>query len=404
MKRGAWHQFGDRSQLLALEQLAQGFGSGVVISPRDISRERAVELSPEYADANADVMIDPQFYLPDSKVGRLSTYEELVAFRQSAAHLHKMPDQQVAALQTALHKLCHELHVSAVISPAVIYEAGRPDIVELNAKLFGAAKSVGDALGVPTLATLVVGASATSSDQTTESIVSDATSLSADGWYFSFESGEDRIPGSHNLILRLGKTGLALACTGKPLFLAFAGPVALLAPAFGATAVGIGHSQNLWQFTRERWEPQDGNGGGGGDAPPRLFSTSLWGTIIYQDEFALLSEGLRAAILTATPFSAPVSVSPPYLPWGRWEAGKHMVTLLCRHATNALQELDAEKACEKATAHLTAAVILHSKVAGEGIQLADGSNSYQNSWRAALESLRASCADQFEFLRMIRGL
>lgn len=194
MRRGAWHQFGDRSQLLALEQLQQGIGVGVVISPRDVSRERAVELSPQYRDAGGDVIIDTQFYLPESKVGRLAAYEELVSFRQSIGVLHKMSDAQVAALQTALHQLCAELHVSAVISPAVIYEAGRPDIVDLNSKLFSVAKSVGDVLGVPTLATIVVGASATASDQTTESIVSDVTSLPADGWYFSFESGEDRSP------------------------------------------------------------------------------------------------------------------------------------------------------------------------------------------------------------------
>jgi hypothetical protein len=132
--------------------------------------------------------------------------------------------------------------------------------------------------------------------------------LPADGWYFAFESGEERVPASHNFILRLCKAGLVLARTGKPLFHAFAGPVALLSAAFGAAAVGVGHSQNLWQFTRERWQPQEG-GGGGGDAPPRLFSTALWGTIIYEDEFALLSDELRAAALTPSPFSAPITHS-----------------------------------------------------------------------------------------------
>lgn len=63
--------------------------------------------------------------------------------------------------------------------------------------------------------------------------------------------------------------------------------MALLAMACGGTAAAVGHSQNLWQFTRTRWEPT-GPGGGGGDAPPRYFSNALWGTIIYEDEWALL--------------------------------------------------------------------------------------------------------------------
>ena len=273
--------------------------------------------------------------------------------------------------------------------------------MELNAKLFIAAQRVGEALGVPTLATVVVGSSATASDETAEAILSDATALSADGWYFAFESAEQRIPSAHSFILRLCKAGLTLACTGKPLFHAFAGPVSLLSPCFGATATAIGHSQNLWQFTKERWQPVEG-GGGGGDAPPRLFSSALWGTIVYEDEFALLSDQLRAAILTASPFSSQVSAMPPYLPWGRWEANKHLVYLLAIRGDEALKELDAETACHTAVDHLKEAIVLHSKIASEGISLADGTNSYQNPWRAALTGLIAACADEFEMLRMLR--
>jgi len=56
------------------ECVLHGAGVGVVISPRDLSRERAVELAPQYRDLHADVMIDPRFYLPDSTVGRISAY------------------------------------------------------------------------------------------------------------------------------------------------------------------------------------------------------------------------------------------------------------------------------------------------------------------------------------------
>ena len=33
MRRGAWHQFGDRSQRLVLEQLQGGVGVGAIIAP-----------------------------------------------------------------------------------------------------------------------------------------------------------------------------------------------------------------------------------------------------------------------------------------------------------------------------------------------------------------------------------
>jgi hypothetical protein len=41
MKRGVWHQCGDRSQNLVREQLELNNGVGVILSPRDISFDNA---------------------------------------------------------------------------------------------------------------------------------------------------------------------------------------------------------------------------------------------------------------------------------------------------------------------------------------------------------------------------
>lgn len=403
MKQGAWHQCGDRSQKLSLEQLESESGVGVVISPRDLASEKASEYAVQYRDAGAEVLIDQQFYLPDSIVGKLSTYE-ISSHRQTASQLHKLTEKQFTELATALRNINAELKTSAVIAPAVIFEAGRPDIVELNTKLFNVAKLVGNDLGIPTLATVVLGKSVTATDVTMEACLSDATSVDADGWYFAAEFNETRIPSSHSSILRFCNAGLTLACTGKPVFHAYAGPLCLLSPCFGATAVGIGHSQNLWQFTRERWQESEGGGGGGGDAPPRFFSSSLWGTIIYEDEFALLSQKVREDILTQSPFSLNISSTPPYLPWSRWDANKHLVFILSKYAENALAERDVEKAAENAIEHLHKAVSLHSRITDEGVVLADNTNSYQNPWRAAIESLKASQKDEIQRLKMLRAL
>ena len=74
MRRGVWHQFGDRSQKLALDHLQNGVGAGVVISPRDLSLDSAVRYAEEYHALGAHVLIDQQFYLPDTSVGRLDSY------------------------------------------------------------------------------------------------------------------------------------------------------------------------------------------------------------------------------------------------------------------------------------------------------------------------------------------
>jgi hypothetical protein len=50
----------------------------------------------------------------------------------------------------------------------------------------------------------------------------------------------------------------------------------LLSFGLGATGAAIGHSQNLWKFTPDRWMPAASRGGGG-DAPARFFSNAFGG-------------------------------------------------------------------------------------------------------------------------------
>ena len=48
MQRGAWHQFGDRSQRLVLEQLQAGVGVGAIISTRDLAMPNAADYAQRY--------------------------------------------------------------------------------------------------------------------------------------------------------------------------------------------------------------------------------------------------------------------------------------------------------------------------------------------------------------------
>jgi hypothetical protein len=375
---------------------------GVIVSPRDLSFDKAKEYSPHYKQLGASVLVDQQFYVPDSSVGKLETYP-ISGFRDSVSKLHQVSDQQLTELAETLKAINRDLAADGVIAPAVVYEAGRPDIIELNERLFDVAKSVGDDLGVPTYGTVVLGRSVTASDATMSPTLSAATALDPDGWYFGFEFEEARVPSSHALVLRCCRAGLTLACTGKPVLHAYAGPMALLSFGFGATGVGVGHSQNLWQFTRQRWHPAE-SAGGGGDAPPRFFSRALWGTFVYEDELALLPRELREQVLTTTPFSAGLSPNPPYLPWSRWDANKHLVNLICTTVSELADSKDAQNNTKSAIDTLTNAIDLHSRIRGEGISLTDATNSYQRPWRAALESLLAGHGDDFDYLQLLSEL
>lgn len=396
MRRGAWHQCGDRSQKLVEEQLQNGAGVGVVISPRDLSRDNAIQYAASYRAEGAEVLIDQQFYVPDFTNPKLESYP-ISTFRASVSSLNRISDQDLIEFANQLRIDHQALAAHGLIAPAVVYEAGRADIIQLNARLFGAAKQVGDQLSIPTYATVVLGRSVASSDQTIHPILSQVTALNSDGWYFGFEFEDERVPSSRDSIRRCCSAGLTLACTGKPVLHAYAGPLGLLSYAFGATGAAVGHSQNLWRFTRERWQPT-GVQGGGGDAPPRFFSTTLWGTIIYPDETVRLPAALRAQVLTHSSFSGPVNSN---LNWERWDSGKHLVYMLATTYAQTAAVTNARLNAQGAMARLQQAVALHQTIRQNGVFLGDNTSAYQENWRLALQDLLTSNAQDFDYLDLL---
>jgi len=396
MRRGAWHQCGDRSQRLVEEQLQRGAGVGVIISPRDLARQNAIKYAERYRNLGAEILLDHQYYIPEFTNRWLDSYP-ISRFRRAVSSLNRISAPDLTDFTNQLRIDHQELFATGVIAPAIVCEAGRADIAQLNARLFAAAKRVGDQLQLPTYATVVLGRSVTASDQTMTTVLSQATSLNADGWYFAFEFEDERLPSSRETVRRCCAAGLTLACTGRPVLHAYAGPLGLLSFGFGASAVGIGHSQNLWKFTRVRWQPVAAQGGGG-DAPPRFFSTALWGTIIYPDETTQLPVNLRTQILTQSPFSAPVASS---LSWSRWDSGKHLVFLLASMFAQMAAVTDPRRNATTAIQQLQRAVQFHQAIQQRGVFLADNTGLYQDNWRLALEDLLRDNAADFEYFDLL---
>jgi len=399
MRRGAWHQFGDRSQKLVLEQLQGGVGVGAIISARDLAMANAADYAQQYRSLGASVLIDHQFYVPDFSNRNLSSYPTN-QFRDSISGLNRVNAQQLAGLAQAIASIHTSVPTDGVIAPATVYEAGRPDIIDLNARLFETARAVGDARGIPTYATVVLGRSVVSSDSTLAGVLGQATALDADGWYFGYEFSPGRLPSAYDEVYRCCGAALTLACTGKPVLHAYAGPIGLLSLGCGCTGVGVGHSQNLWGFTRERWEPPTSQGGGGGDAPPRFFSTALWGTVVYPDEIVRIPTGIVAQVLTHSPYSVAVMATGT-LQWNRWDANKHLVDRICQTIGTIAANPSPRQNLQSAAAILQQAVGLHQRIADAGLALRDDTSAYQDVWRQAITQLPAARSADFDYLDLI---
>ncbi len=398
MRRGVWHQCGNNSQNIVEEHLQLGMGAGVILSSRDLTLANSTTRASDYHALGAEVLIDPQFYVPDYSNARLASYP-IDSFRASITQLHQISDADLAQFAVSLQEMNEAVEADAVLAPAIVYEAQRPDIVQLNARLFSAAKQVGNNLGIPTYATVVLGRSVSSSNQILDAVLSQVTVLDCDGWYYSFEFEEERIPSPQDAVERCLSAGLTLACTGKPVLHAYAGPMALLSFGFGAQGAAIGHAQNLWQFTRGRWAAPVGQGGGG-DAPPRFFSTALWGTIVYPDETGFLTPALRAQIMLTSPFSNQVASN---LTWSRWDANKHLLHRIFTTVTPLAALNDAVASANAAITHLQGAVALHHTIATAHIlpPLRDNTDAYQENWANAMSDLLVSRSGDYALLALL---
>ena len=311
--------------------------------------------------------------------------------------LKAISETDLSKLGQSLESLNRSLATSAVIAPAVIYEAGQSDLERLNRRLFSMGKAVGDAIGVPTFATVFFGRSITSAPSTLKQAISEATSLDADGWYFAFEfPPDDRLPSSDVDVSRCCDTGLTLAETGKPVLHAFAGPMSLISFGFGANGAGVAHDQIMWHFHRKRWEKPTGKGGGG-DAPQRIFSTGLWGTIVDQDETLVIPKEILNEAVVQTPYSSVMMIN---LPLDKRSASRHLVCSICKFVDSRISPFKAREAANRAVEVLDRAVALHARIREQGIYLKDNTDVYQAPWRNALTRVLNEQSARYDFLEM----
>lgn len=394
MRRGPWHQLGHNSQKLVLEHIGGGIGEGVVLSPRNLVADKSVYYARLYHEVGAAVLIDQQFYNPKFTNPNLESYD-INQYRANVSALNQISDIDLSKLTANLRQIHVDVRADGVIAPGVVYESGSDQRIELNAKLFNAAKSVGDSLGIPTYATVVLGKSLINNSHALDKLLSSVTGLNSDGWYYASEFGPERIPSNPEEIVQLCSAGLTLSCTGKPVMHAYAGPTSLLSLGFGATAVGIGHSQTLWKFNIDNWD-NNAQTGGNGKSPARFWSNALWGTIICPDEIIQIPQkDLVQAILTHSPYCIPVINDNTY-PWPKWDSYKHVVYVMGAIINEMAATRSPKANMETAISVLLKATELHTRI-NKLMTLKDYSASYQSQWVKACRTILQKRANDYDY-------
>ncbi len=85
----------------------------------------------------------------------------------------------------------------------------------------------------------------------------------------------------------------------------------------------------------------------------------------------------------------------------RWDAGKHLVNVICSMISNISMLNDARTKANAIIAILGGAVNLHDNIAASGISLRDNTNSYQANWLAAMNYLLVNRSNDYDYLSML---
>lgn len=404
IRKGVWHQLGHQSQKFVDDFLQDGTGVGAIISPANLSQQKAEEYAVSFKTAKKSTLWDPQFYNLSFE-GQFTETWDTWAIQSQLAKSKRINEESANALVQALTRINRLMTSDAVVAPAVMYEAGRKDIHEFNRDLFDAAKTAAEGLKKPVLASIPLTASVTNSDQEVSKALAFATSLKADGWYFLFEfEEEEKLPTDTARFSRFANACLTLAATNKPVIHGYSQFVGLPAIACGATAVGVGHWQTLWAFTRSHW-PGPGKKPGGGNMnniPSRFFSEPLWDLMIFPDDFGDLPTELREAVLLPNSAHAtPAMRTPIVAEWDLRESHLHMIHSLCGAMGSVLDLPSVIARSDDAINRLETAVGLWDTINKSGITLhRRPSDLYQRVWLNALREVRLSRTPDYEWLEL----
>ena len=128
----------------------------------------------------------------------------------------------------------------------------------------------------------------------------------------------------------------------------------------------------------------------------------LWGTIVFPDETAQLSQALRSQVIIHSPHSRIIAGSPG-LPWQKREASKHLVHVIAEAVSPLAEGADARQGMISTVAWLRAAVALHAQIRDSGLMLRDNTGAYQSAWTSAGTRILAQNADDYDWLEALSG-
>lgn len=307
------HGLGDKLR----DGLSENLIDGGIFSPKDLQRATLSTKVREVRNTfkNADILIDPQFYVclfadgPNTNVGHLQEWGYFKGYRKSELELAKTVRK---VLDECLQNVAEE-DVTGIIAPNIHISQSLDSREAVIAKSF-----IREARGVyaklrdkrPLYASLVICREALQDRREFEDFINDITMLDSppDGIYLvvAARSSEARSDLFHTDVLANWMLlNLSLAINGMHVINGYSDILTPLLGVAGATAGATGWWSNLRMFSIERFFPM----GGGRQPIARYFSKLLLNRITFAEKAAIAT--LMPEIVNGLPHDTDYSPESP---------------------------------------------------------------------------------------------
>jgi len=234
---------------------------GAILSPVNYTLDATIRKTMRHQRTNFEVIFDPQLYSPTSQRGDLPKWPH---FPSDVDTADLTAPSWWSELVAKIVGVVSATGVRAVCSPAIVPRVYSTDYYELNRIV---ADELIAAIGgrADVLQTVIASMSELAQDGRSEEIASIVTEGNTSRVYLVFNSGfnprrefskTDELKGAMRLIRTLENSGVRV-------LVGFASSDLVLWKAAGATSCSTGKYMNLRRFTPKRWEPSEGDGGGG---------------------------------------------------------------------------------------------------------------------------------------------
>jgi hypothetical protein len=299
--------------------------TGVILSPRNCTKEQIERHASELHERNAAVLFDPQFYQPRTERENILNYP----------YWNDLNFETVDFATRGAFELCkgvityqvEQLNVSEVILPGRFSNVVSEEWLETQFAFADAANSM--KIGKPVYSTVSVGPDVVRDRNAFDRLLNEIVSYPVDGIYFIVQSPRDFLVNDELFLYNILDGLLSVRLSDKKILIGYANQQSLIFGAAGVTGFATGNFRNVRSFNPDTFDVQE----------PSDRQRATW----YYDgnthsEFRpqtlglAYQRGLSGRFGPITQFSRSLleAANPAIVPWGEPLAFRHYLTVINR--------------------------------------------------------------------------